>query len=370
MADQEAHPDVFGREISPDPHPRDHKGQFIETHLKPEPIFSSRELEGDETGDTRGGGDDDDYRARERQLADGDEQGTRGRTAKNGQNLQRASTDAEGDEAADDEQGDQGAVQSGDEEAVDDGEKYEVLVEGNVYHVSFNEMQRGYIRQATFHQQMERINRANVELENSAAQLRQGWADWSKARADYEEDLNNLIPQEPNWDQEFAVNPQGAHATQRIFQALYGKLAWSRQSRANREAAEAQNTEARIRKYAVEGYNKFVMDNAREIPDDATLKKEIQSMRRTARDAGFNEYETATVYDPRMLTVLRWASRFRRMTANLPKAVIPGRGKTLTPGAATPLSGNARRKGLDDAQRQLAQSGRIDDAAEVFRRML
>jgi hypothetical protein len=191
---------------------------------------------------------------------------------------------------------------------------------------------------------------------------------WNKARADYEEDLANLIPQEPNWDQEFARDPQNAHATQKIYQGLYAKLAYSRQMRAQREQAEAAEADRRVQKYAVEGFTKFVMDHNKLLPDEPTLNKNIQSMRRTAKAAGFNDYEIATVYDPRMLTVLLKASRFDRMTANKPQAVIADRGKTLTPGAATPL-GNARRTGLDDAQRQLARSGKMQDAVEVFRRL-
>jgi hypothetical protein len=92
-------------------------------------------------------------------------------------------------------------------------------------------------------------------------------------------------------------------------------------------------------------------------------------MRRTAMNAGFSEYEVATVYDPRMLTILLKASKYDRMTANSPRAVIPDKGKALTPGAATPL-GNVRRSGFNDAQRRLAESGRLQDAVEVFRRML
>ena len=129
-------------------------------------------------------------------------------------------------------------------------------------------------------------------------------------------------------------------------------------------------TDRRVKKYAVDGFSKFVMDHIKAMPDEPSLKKNVQSMRRTALTAGFNEYEVATVYDPRMLDILWKASKYDRMIAAKPKAVIPGKGRTLTPGAATPLSGNARRKGFDDAQRQLANSGKLEDAAEVFRRML
>jgi hypothetical protein len=357
----------FANEIAPASRPRDQAGKFIRESRAPEPMFGERPIEGDPlTGDTRDGGDDQGLRAREREIADGREQG---RTAQNAQNLRRAADD-EGDDLVDEgEPENLGAVESDDVPAVEDGgQKYEVIVDGQRHEVSLNEALRGYVRQATFHQRMEQVNNANREVENEFARLQQGWAMWNKARADYEEDLANLIPQEPNWDQEFARDPQNAHATQKIYQGLYAKLAYSRQMRAQREQAEAAEADRRVQKYAVEGFTKFVMDHNKLLPDEPTLNKNIQSMRRTAKAAGFNDYEIATVYDPRMLTVLLKASRFDRMTANKPQAVIADRGKTLTPGAATPL-GNARRTGLDDAQRQLARSGKMQDAVEVFRRL-
>ena len=130
----------------------------------------------------------------------------------------------------------------------------------------------------------------------------------------------------------------------------------------------AQESDRRLEKYAVDGFSRFVFDS--KIPDKAALEKEIASMRRTAFAAGFSEQEVATVYDPRMLSILRKASKYdRMMAAAKPRAEVPGKGRTLTPGAATPL-GNAPRRGLDEAQRRLASSGRLDDAADVFRRIL
>jgi hypothetical protein len=219
---------------------------------------------------------------------------------------------------------------------------------------------------------MAQINQQSQELEAFQAQIQQNWNWWQAARAAYEEDLAAMLPKEPDWDQEFAANPASARMQQKIFHALYTKLNQSAQVRAQRQAADAAEEDRRLKKYAVDGYSKFVMDHLKDIPDEKALEKNIRSMKRTAAASGFSEQEIATVFDPRMLDILWKASRFDRMTAAPLKAVIPGRGKTLTPGSATPLSnmGNGRRKSLDDAQRQLATSGRLDDAAEVFRRML
>jgi hypothetical protein len=66
---------------------------------------------------------------------------------------------------------------------------------------------------------------------------------------------------------------------------------------------------------------------------------------------------------------LRKAALYDQGQADKPKPVIPGKGKTLTPGVATPV-GNATRRHIDEAQSKLAKSGRIDDAAQVMARLI
>jgi hypothetical protein len=70
-----------------------------------------------------------------------------------------------------------------------------------------------------------------------------------------------------------------------------------------------------------------------------------------------------------MLRVLRKAALYDQGQADQPKPVIPGKGKTLTPGVATPV-GNVTRRHIDEAQSKLAKSGRIDDAAQVMARLI
>jgi hypothetical protein len=382
---------AFATEIAPESRPRDSAGKFIRETAAPEPIFQERRVEGDPlTGDTSDGGDDPAFAAREREIADGYEEGRQ--STQNRQNLRRpadneADYDAIEDEPerfgghdAEDDTDIQGADDDADETGGRDSrrlsvsdsetEKYEITVDGKIYHVGLQEALNGYIRQATFHQRMGQLNDAQRMIEEDYTRLQQGWAMWNKARLDYEEDVANMCPKEPDWEQEFAVDPRAAHAKQKVFQVIYGNLAKSQQQRAWREQQAAEENDRRTQKYAVNGFEKFVMDHIKVMPDEPTLKKNIQSMRRTAAAAGFSEYEVATVYDPRMLDILWKASKYDRMTAAAPRAVVTGKGRTLAPGAATPLlTGNARRNGFDDAQRQLAKTGKISDAAEVFRRL-
>jgi hypothetical protein len=399
---------AFSNEVAPRVPPVDRRGKPISESTKPEPMFTPRSIEGDPlTGDTRDGGDNTRLRALEREVADGrvreredGEGSSRSRRAPSEverESGQRRRSDAaqRHDAAADDghpgteiepediwsiaAEGDdlprsderapaEGDRRNADGDAEQDAETFEVTADGETFHVTVEEALRGYSREATFHKRMGQLNQYSQELGANQAQLQQGWTNWHKARQDYEEDVAHMLPVEPNWDQEFARDPAGAHYQQKIFQTIYAKLAASRQARANREAVESQERDRQVQDYAVKGFSKFVMDN--KIPDEPTLKKNLQSMRRTAAAAGFSEYEVATVYDPRMLTVLLKASKYDRMMAAQPRAVIAGKGRTLTPGAATPLNGNGQRRGLDEALRRQASSGSLDDTAQVFRRLL
>jgi hypothetical protein len=84
-------------------------------------------------------------------------------------------------------------------------------------------------------------------------------------------------------------------------------------------------------------------------------------------EAGFNEDEIGTTYDERMLTVLNKAAKYDNMMRNKPLPVQPERG--LQPGSA-PRIGNGAARSMNDAQKRLASTGRVDDAALVMAQFL
>ena len=368
---------AFTTEIAPPTRPRDQAGKFVETRGAPEPMFGPREVEG---GDDAG--DDPGRRSREVEVRRGKQQDDRDDDnadvhGTKPQSLERVGdrdveSDASEGELTDEERA---VVEAGDGEVSerrkrdDEDEKYEVVVDGHPFEVTLGEALNGYVRQETFHRRLGEVNQLRAALEEDHQRQQANWQLIMSAKEAYENDIRTMMPPEPNWDREFAINPTEAHRQQKIYQGLYGALARSQQERAQMAGIHAQEADRRLQKYAVDGFSRFVFDS--KIPDKAALEKEIASMRRTAFAAGFSEQEVATVYDPRMLAILRKASKYdRMMAAAKPRAEVPGKGRTLTPGAATPLSGNGQRRGLDEASRRLASSGKLDDAAEVFRRIL
>jgi hypothetical protein len=369
---EEAISQTIATEIAPPSRPRDQAGKFVQTTASPEPMFGEREIEGGSDA-----GDDSRRRSREVEVQRGKARRQDDRDDVHGSvdtGPERFGFRPSDDDAPldDDERAivegraDEVVERAPDAESGD--EKYEVIIDGQPHEVTLQEALNGYVRTETFHQRMGELNNIRLALEEDHQRQQQNWQLLMQAKEAYENDVRTMMPPEPDWDREFAINPQEAHRQQKIYQGLYAKLTQSQNERAQMQAVHDQEADRRLKKYAVDGFSRFVFDS--KIPDKPTLEKEIASMRRTALAAGFSEQEVATVYDPRMLFILRKASKYdRMMAAAKPQAVVPGRGKTLTPGAATPL-GNAPRKSLDEANRRLASSGRLEDATEVFRRML
>lgn len=398
---------AFQTEIAPGSNrPRDDSGRFASVS-RPEPMFEPRPMEGDPaTGDTRDAGDDPRLAEMERRIADGrSEQGDEARLQRLSDDAARArATRGDGrrseaktpEQAGRDDQSEQQdqdndrRAQGEDAEGRDaeglserdaesetgfrvttkDGtpvEKFEVTVDGQAHEVSLDEALKGYIREQTFHQRMNKVAEARQGLETEAQQVLQTREMTLQRLQQADRFLAELTPAEPDWDKEFAANPQSAHERWKAYAQIYGKRQAIANDVARIQQEQAVDVDRRTRDYALRGFSQFVQDA--NIPDEKTLQSTLADMRSYGKSRGFNEGELATVFDPRMLAVLRDATLYRQSVSNRPKPVTPGGGKTLRPGAATPI-GNAGRRSIDDAQSRLAKTGRLEDAAALMQRLI
>lgn len=373
---------AFQQAINPQaPQPRDTGGRFQATSAKPEPMFEPRPLEGDDKGDTRDGGADPRLVERERRIADGraeqgDEGPEPGQEAAEGEGeggerlLQRRGKER-GDAAADDghDDADKGEKPEGEgeDEPAEQGPTYEITVDGETVEVSLPEALKGYIREQTFHKRMSQVDQARQAIEQEAGNVGQARDVYGQKLKYLDTLIAQMTPEEPNWDAEFQADPAAAHRKQKTYAEIYQKRHWI-DSELQRAAHETQaEYDKRSKDFAVNQFTDFVREA--KIPDEKALTETLTMMRAYGRREGFSEAELAQTYDKRMLRVLRKAALYDQGQSETPKAVIPGKGKTLTPGVATPV-GNATRRHIDEAQSKLAKSGRIDDAAQVMARLI
>lgn len=254
----------------------------------------------------------------------------------------------------------------GDEEDGDDPE-YTIMVDGEETTVKLSEALNGYTRTKTFHQRIQKLNEAAEALHAEGEKIVADRQRYIGLINDMELELKELIPAEPNWDELYASDAVGARKLQTQYENFNKKRAElaDKKAKAIKEAQEEH--QKNTANYAKSEFSLFIQNN--KIRDKAELDKELASMRKTAVNAGFSEQEVAVVYDSRMLTLLRKASKYDRMMAARPKPVTVDGKKTIAPGATTAAKRSAP-KGVDRAQRRLAQTGSVHDAAEVFRKLI
>ena len=395
---------AFHTEINPQARPRDDGGRFASA-ARPETMFEERRVEGDPlTGDTRDGGEDARLAAAERRVADGraeegdvdelqrvSDNAARARNAAGDDKHRRAEPeperigeqgehdqDAQGQDGKPKAGGDEGDAERSPESDAEGGkweisldgkpvEKLEVNVDGQPHTVTLDEVVRGYVDGETYNRRVAQVGEAVQVIQSQYAQAVQLRDNLIQQLQNHEEEYAALLPKEPNWDEFHNRDPQQAWQTRKNYEAAVNTLYGIRQRRMQIEQARAEENARRTAEYANNGWEQFKR-NAR-ITDQATLNNEVTAMRRAGQEYGFGEEELRTVYDPRMLAVLHDASKYRRMTANKPRPVMPDKGRTLAPGAARPM-GSAARRGIDDLQSKLAKSGRLDDAAALFQRLI
>jgi hypothetical protein len=289
--------------------------------------------------------------------------------AESGEERGRTGPD-DGHPGTEDEPEDLEADAAGDEET-DEGPEYEITVDGQPQTVTLSELRDGYIRTATFHSRINKVHEHKQAVEQEAGRVGQLREIFINGLSALDHDFQAMAPAEPDWDKEFELDPAAAHRKQKEYQAYYAKLNQIRQQRAWSIQNGKEEQDRASAKYAVEQFTQFVEDHRKLIKDEPSLQRVVGGMRKTALNEGFLEHEVAGVYDRRMLNILFKAWMYDQGMAVRPQAAITnGQGRTLVPGSARPLNGSVGRRNIDEAQRALARTGKMEDATNFFQRLL
>jgi hypothetical protein len=181
--------------------------------------------------------------------------------------------------------------------------------------------------------------------------------------------MDQMIPKEPNWDEEFQKDPQKARELQRYYEKANAFRQTLKTQMDDARKKQMESDQNQLAAFAEEENTKFETINRKTWADPKKKAKDLQSMRKTGLMTGFTEEELSQVYDSRMLMVLLKASKYDRMMAAKPKPVIRPNGKPIPPG-----TGSARQrtvqKGPSSAMKRLNRTGSLEDAAVVFDQIL
>ena len=255
------------------------------------------------------------------------------------------------------------------EEQPQEVQKFTVRIKGDTgedveQEVTLDELRSGYLRQADYTRKTERVAREREQFQAQASQAIAG--ELSRQRGELERMQamvwHSVAPELQNVDwpklaQEDPAQWAALQAKAQQFQAVMGSL----DQRLNEvRSVQARQAEAHRQEYLVRA--------AERLKADGFTNETYQSSIKAGHDYGFSAEEMNALADPRWITVLRDAAKYREIGKAKPLAEkkVAEAPPVLKPGAA---SANHREQAVEQARARLKKSGSVRDLAAAMRSM-
>lgn len=284
--------------------------------------------------------------------------------------------EADEDADADKDEEDESEPDDEDDDDDDDLEKeYEITVNGEIVKAPLKEILAGYSREADYRQktalladerrEVEEFAQATVAERQKYDSTLQTWIDLTAA----------LEPSKEDWDRIKAADPNLYIQTKEQWDGVAAKVA---EARAERDRVAAQAAEDEARNYAayVKSQNEALAKAVPALANPKKAKAFREAIFTYGKAAGYTEDELmAGAVDARDVLTLYKAARYdeivrsrkagQRPARTAPKPSVSSRPRNVS------KNGNSQgRRAARDADRRLARSGSVDDAAMAFTEML
>jgi hypothetical protein len=293
------------------------------------------------------------------------------------QSAEESEEDLEAAASEDDESGVEDAPdeetseeQSGEEEEQEEQEQpqtFTVKIDGKEVAVTLDELQKGYSRTQDYTRKTQQIAevRKQVEAETQAVRAERGqYAQLLGAlqaqlqASEPQVDLDRLYNEDPiEWVRQKEVlreRQEKAYAIQAEQQRLI-QLSQQEQQQSMQQHLESQKD--------------ALLAALPEWKDAKKAKLEKAMLIESAKSAGFSDEDLKSVYDHRLVLLLRKAALFDQMVSKRQgiKPVTNNGPRPAKPGAAGRVSTTSE---VTRAQQRLAKTGRVDDAADAIYKLL
>ena len=256
------------------------------------------------------------------------------------------------------------------EEAEQEPDKYyRVKLDGTDYEVTLDEALAGYQRQQDYTKKTQAIaeEKSKLQAEQEAAQ---------QDRLRYQQHLEQLVqqqqaqqPVEPDWDQLYEQDPLEWMKQKEEFRSQKERNLELQQQHFQMQQQQQQEQQAQMQQHLAQQHQTLV-DAIPEWKDQKVMQQEKAQIRDYAMTIGYSEQEISQVYDARAVQALRHgmiASGLQGKGKVKLKPAAPAI-RAVTPGSAPEQP--RKQTSVHKAKIRLAKSGKMSDAAEVFKQLL
>ena len=293
------------------------------------------------------------------------------------QSAEESEEDLEAAASEDDESGVEDAPdeetseeQSGEEEEQEEQEQpqtFTVKIDGKEVAVTLDELQKGYSRTQDYTRKTQQIAevRKQVEAETQAVRAERG--QYAQLLGALQAQLQASEPQ-VDLDRLYNEDPIEWVRQKEVLRERQEK-AYAIQAEQQRLVQLSQQEQQQSMQQHLESQKDALLAALPEWKDPKKAKLEKAMLIESAKSAGFSDEDLKSVYDHRLVLLLRKAALFDQMVSKRQgiKPVVNNGPRPAKPGAAGRVSTTSE---VTRAQQRLAKTGRVDDAADAIYKLL
>ena len=276
--------------------------------------------------------------------------------------------DESGVDAAPDEETSE--EQSGEEEETEEGEQpqtFTVKVDGKEVSVTLDELQKGYSRTQDYTRKTQQIAEVRKQVEQETHAVRAEREQYAQLLGALQAQLQSSEPQ-VDLERLYHEDPIEWVRQKEVMRERQEKLG-AIQSEQQRLSQVAQYEQQRAMEAQLASQQEALLAALPDWKDPKKAKAEKALVIESAKAAGFTDEDLKSVYDHRLVLLLRKAALFDQMVSKRQgiKPVVNNGPRPAKPGAAGRVSTTTESV---RAKQRLAKTGRIDDAASAIELLL
>jgi hypothetical protein len=271
------------------------------------------------------------------------------------------------EDAPDDESSEE---QSGEEEEPDEQEQqqtFTVKVDGKEVSVTLDELQKGYSRTQDYTRKTQQIAEVRKQAEQETQAVRAEREQYAQLLGALQAQLQSSEPQ-VDLERLYHEDPIEWVRQKEVMRERQEKLG-AIQSEQQRLSQVSQYEQQRAMEAQLASQQEALLAALPDWKDPKKAKAEKALVIESAKAAGFTDEDLKSVYDHRLVLLLRKAALFDQMVSKRQgiKPVVNNGPRTAKPGAAGRVSTTTESV---RAKQRLAKTGRIDDAASAIEHLL
>ena len=271
------------------------------------------------------------------------------------------------EDAPDEETAEEQSEESEESEEQDQPQTFTVKVDGKEVAVTLDELQKGYSRTQDYTRKTQQIAEVRKQVEQETQAIRAEREQYAQLLGALQAQLQTSEPQ-VDLERLYHEDPIEWVRQKEVLRERQEK-AYAIQAEQQRLSMLSQQEQQRIMEAHLEDQRDALLAALPEWRDPKKAKADKALVMESAKSVGFTDDDLKSVYDHRLVLLLRKAAMYDQMVSKRQgiKPVVNNGPRPAKPGAAGRVSTTTE---STRAKQRLAKTGRVDDAASAIELLL